>query len=77
LPPTIFENEIANGRLVRLLPKWQLPELSIYAIYPSRQGLPLAVRMLVDHMMAYLDQWHRAHLANSHTFSGEKRRRSG
>jgi DNA-binding transcriptional LysR family regulator len=61
LPPTIFENEIADGRLIRLLPKWQLPEVFIYAIYPSRQGLPLAVRMLVDHLMAYLDRWHRAH----------------
>ena len=72
LPPTIFENEIADGRLVRLLPKWQLPELFIYAIYPSRRGLPLAVRMLVDHLMAYLDRWHRAHMANSRTINGEK-----
>jgi DNA-binding transcriptional LysR family regulator len=75
LPPSIFENEIAGGRLVRLLPKWQLPEVSIYAIYPSRRGLPLAVRMLVDHLMAHLDRWHRSHMANSR-FNGEKRRKN-
>jgi DNA-binding transcriptional LysR family regulator len=38
LPPSICENEIADGRLIRLLPKWQLPEVSIYAIYPSRRA---------------------------------------
>jgi DNA-binding transcriptional LysR family regulator len=72
LPPTIFEREIADGRLVRLLPKWQLPEVSIYAIYPSRRGLPLAVRMLVDHLMAHLNRWHRLHMA-AH---GSKRQQS-
>jgi DNA-binding transcriptional LysR family regulator len=59
LAPSIFKTEIADGRLIRLLPKWQLPEVSMYAMYPSRQGLPLAVRMLMDHLMASLDRWHR------------------
>ena len=61
LPPSIFESEIADGRLVRLLPKWQLPEVSIYAMYPSRQGLPLAVRLLLDHLMANQERWQIAH----------------
>jgi hypothetical protein len=29
----------------------------MYAMYPSRQGLPLAVRMLVDHLMASLERY--------------------
>jgi DNA-binding transcriptional LysR family regulator len=61
LPPTIFKNEIADGRLTRLLPKWQLPEVSIYAMYPSRQGLPLPVRLLLDHLMAAQKRWQIAH----------------
>jgi DNA-binding transcriptional LysR family regulator len=77
LPPTIFENEIADGRFVRLLPKWQLPEVSIYAMYPSRRGLPLAVRMLVDHLMASLDRFQTLPMANILYSNGEKRRRSG
>ena len=77
LPPTIFKTEIADGRLIRLVPKWQLPEVSIYALYPSREGLPLAVRMLVDDLMANLDQWNRVLTVNSLQVGDEKRRRSG
>jgi DNA-binding transcriptional LysR family regulator len=65
LPPSIFKQEIADGRLIRLLPKWQLPEVSVYAMYPSRQGLPLAVRMLLDHLKAHHERWHRLHMANT------------
>jgi DNA-binding transcriptional LysR family regulator len=74
LPPTLFRNEIADGRLIRLLPKWQLPEVSVYAMYPSRQGLPAAVRMLVDHLMASLGRWHKLHNVE---INDVKRRRSG
>lgn len=77
LPPTIFKNEIAEGRLIRLVPKWQLPEVSIYALYPSREGLPLAVRMLVDDLMANLDRWNRMLTVSSLQINDEKRRRSG
>jgi DNA-binding transcriptional LysR family regulator len=61
LPPSIFKSEIVDGRLIRLLPKWQLPEVSTYAMYPSRQGLPVAVRLLMDHVKVSLDQWRRLH----------------
>jgi DNA-binding transcriptional LysR family regulator len=61
LPPGIFKQEIADGRLIRLLPKWQLPQVSIYAMYPSRQGLPLPVRLLLDHLMAAQKRWQIEH----------------
>jgi DNA-binding transcriptional LysR family regulator len=57
LPPSLCEDEIAAGQLIRLIQKWQLPEVSIYAMYPSRQGLPLTVRMLVDHLMQNLERF--------------------
>jgi hypothetical protein len=63
--------------MIRLLPKWQLPEVSMYAMYamyPSRQGLPVAVRMLVDHLMASLERWHKLHNVD---INDVKRRRSG
>jgi DNA-binding transcriptional LysR family regulator len=69
LPPSIFKQEIADGRLIRLLPKWQLPEVSVYAMYPSRQGLPLAVRMLLDHLKEHHQRWHRLHMANTPEFN--------
>jgi LysR substrate binding domain len=74
LPPTLFKNEIADGRLIRLVPKWELPEVSIYALYPSREGLPLAVRMLVDDLMANLDRWNRSLTVNSIQIKAPKER---
>ena len=73
LPPSIFKDEIRDGRLIRLLPKWQLPEVSTYVMYPSRQGLPVAVRLLVDHLKVSVDQWHRLH--NSDEVKDVKSRR--
>jgi DNA-binding transcriptional LysR family regulator len=72
LPPSIFKQEIADGRLIRLLPKWQLPEVSVYAMYPTRQGLPLAVRMLLDHLKEHHQRWHGLHMANTPEFNVEK-----
>jgi DNA-binding transcriptional LysR family regulator len=74
LPPFVFKTEIADGRLIRLLPKWQLPEVSVYAMYPSRQGLPVAVRMLLDHLMTSLERWNRMHLGE---IDDVARRRNG
>jgi hypothetical protein len=59
--------------LIRLLPKWQLPEVSTYVMYPSRQGLPVAVRLLVDHLKVSVDQWRRLH--NSDEVKDVKSRR--
>jgi DNA-binding transcriptional LysR family regulator len=39
--PTIYcEDDIARGRLVRLLPKWTSPPIPVFAVYPSRRFLP-------------------------------------
>jgi DNA-binding transcriptional LysR family regulator len=54
LPLSICADEVGDGRLLRLLPQWQLPEMHLYAVYPSRQGLPLAVRSLIDYIAEQL-----------------------
>jgi DNA-binding transcriptional LysR family regulator len=77
LPPSLCENEIADGQLIRLIPKWQLPEVSIYAMYPSRQGLPLTVRMLVDHLMANLEQFLASRESHNLQMTDRTRKRSG
>jgi DNA-binding transcriptional LysR family regulator len=53
-PPSLCHDELSDGRLVRILPQWQLPELKLYAVYPSRKGLPLAVRALIDYLAEHL-----------------------
>jgi DNA-binding transcriptional LysR family regulator len=54
LPRSMCVDELASGRLVELLPQWQLPEMSLYAVYPSRTGVTLAVRTLIDYLAAKL-----------------------
>ena len=48
LPRYLLDAYLADGRLVPLLADWQLPEHSIYALYPSKDKLPQAVRALLD-----------------------------
>lgn len=54
LPRSACADELADGRLVHVLPQWQLPEMNLYAVYPSRNGLTLAVRSLIDYLTANL-----------------------
>ena len=53
-PNFIVGDDIAAGRLVRVLPDWQSAELGVYAVYPSRQHLSAKVRTFVDFLVAAL-----------------------
>lgn len=54
LQPTYLANPyLRDGRLQQVLPEWDLPEMSIYALYPSRKHLSPAVRALLD----FLVEW--------------------
>lgn len=60
LPPPSCRDELRDGSLVRLLPDWSLPDMNLYAMFPSRQGLTPAVRCFLDylgkHLRPVLDQ---------------------
>jgi DNA-binding transcriptional LysR family regulator len=52
LQPTYLANpHLANGRLQAVLPAWKPPDMSIYALYPSRKHLSPAVRALLDFLV--------------------------
>ncbi|AIK18003.1 LysR family transcriptional regulator [Glaesserella parasuis] len=51
LPKYMLETELKRGKLQAVLTDWQLPTFSIYAMYPSRDKLPLAVRKLIDFLL--------------------------
>ena len=52
MQPTYHANMyLREGRLQRVLPDWTLPELSIYALYPSRKHLSPAVRAMLDFLV--------------------------
>ncbi|WP_089085720.1 LysR family transcriptional regulator [Aquitalea magnusonii] len=44
---------LQSGELVALLPDWQPTSLGIYALYPSRRQLPLAMRTLLDFLQQH------------------------
>ncbi len=49
LQPTYLVNpQLASGLLQQVLPGWRLPDMSIYALYPSRKHVSPAVRALLD-----------------------------
>lgn len=48
LPDFMVADDIAAGRLVRLLPDWGLPAGGIHAVYPAARFRPAKVRLFVD-----------------------------
>lgn len=48
LPTVMVWNDLALGRLVRLLPRWRPPSGIVHAVFPSRRGLLPSVRALLD-----------------------------
>jgi DNA-binding transcriptional LysR family regulator len=52
LQPTYLANpHLIDGSLQALLPDWTLPEMAIYALYPSRKHLSPAVRAFLDFLL--------------------------
>ena len=55
LPDFIVGADLADGRLVRLLPDWECPGSSaVYAVYPASRHLSPKVRVLVDYLVERL-----------------------
>lgn len=57
LQPTYLASALLqDGRLQQVLPEWQPPAMTIYALYPSRRHLSPAVRALLDFLLAWFAQ---------------------
>lgn len=54
MPTFIVGEDLAQGRLVELLPDYRLPEHAIYAVYPERKHVPAKVTAFVDFLLAQL-----------------------
>lgn len=48
LPRDLVDEDLAAGRLVRLLPDWDLPTLPIHTVHPSRHLVPRRVTAFID-----------------------------
>ena len=54
LPDYVVASDIKAGRLVRLIPKWKLPALGIYIVYPNSRFRPAKVRTFVDILVRHI-----------------------
>ncbi len=55
LQPTFLVGEdLADGKLVELMPEYRSPELGIYAVYPTRKHVAPKVRALIDFLVERL-----------------------
>lgn len=58
-PNFIIDHDIKEGRLSPILSNYEIEDLNIYAIYPSRKLLLLRTRCLIDFLIIELknSQW--------------------
>lgn len=54
LPEFIIAAELADGRLVRVLTDWSLPQLRLQIVMPPGRRRPARVNALVDHLLVRL-----------------------
>jgi DNA-binding transcriptional LysR family regulator len=54
LPSFIVAEDLAAGRLERVLTDWQAPNLTLSAVWPSRRFVPAKVRVFVDYLLECL-----------------------
>ncbi|CAD5110395.1 LysR substrate-binding domain-containing protein [Zestomonas carbonaria] len=52
LPRMYCEEELNDGRLLQLLPGWEVPSGYLQAVYPHRSGMLPAVRAWLEHLTA-------------------------
>jgi DNA-binding transcriptional LysR family regulator len=52
LPSTYCDQALANGGLIRLLPKWVSPQIPVFAVYSSRKFLPLRLSVFLEALAA-------------------------
>jgi DNA-binding transcriptional LysR family regulator len=52
LPDYAIADDVAAGRLIPVLPQWQLPSGGIHAVFPAARFRPAKVRAFVEMLMA-------------------------
>jgi len=48
LPDVLVREHLAHGQLVRVLPEWSLPSMTVWCVTPGRRLLPLRTRAFMD-----------------------------
>jgi DNA-binding transcriptional LysR family regulator len=62
LPRYLLIDDLAAGRLLHVLPEWQVPPTPVSLVYPSREHLPARARAFRDFVISWFEQPERAGL---------------
>jgi DNA-binding transcriptional LysR family regulator len=54
LPAFICKHELAEGRMVEVLPGWRPPGRSFFAVFPHQTAMPVRVRAFIDFLVERL-----------------------
>ncbi len=54
LPDFIVEEGLADGRLVKVLEDYERAPLTLFALYPSRQHVPVKTRRFLEYLLEHL-----------------------
>lgn len=54
LPAFLCKTDLAQGRLVEVLPGWHTSDLSFYALFSDPKTVPVRVRSLIDYLVEHL-----------------------
>ena len=49
-----FRDDLRSGRLVRVLPQWNVKEFPAQVVYPGHRALPARVRAFIDFAVKYM-----------------------
>lgn len=56
LPAWLVKDELARGRLIKLLPDYRFPRQGVYALYPNTRHVPEKVRAFIDFLHNQIDR---------------------
>ena len=54
LPAFLCKRDLAEGRLLEVLPGWQAADINFYALFADPKGVPVRVRTLIDYLVEHL-----------------------
>lgn len=54
LPAFLCKRDLAEGRLVDVLPGWQAADMTFFALFADPKGVPVRVRSLIDYLAEHL-----------------------
>jgi DNA-binding transcriptional LysR family regulator len=56
LPCSFAMDDVRQGRLLRVLPDWQLPAVPAWAVMPMRRYLPAKTRVFLSHLERFMER---------------------